>query len=775
MNFPIQQITPQLSREDALPWRRYWTLLRNNALLVFSIAFLVTSAGIVYALLAQPVYQSNILIQVADPSPLPTGVLGEGGVNPETRKPEANAEIGVLKSRRIIAAAVDRTHAYIEVRPFYFPLIGAGIARRNPELSEPGLFGYGGFAWGRERADVSRFDVPRGLENTDFRLTADDEGGYTLTQEGMSFKGRVGVLEQWQEGGAVISLQVDRLDGKPGVQFILRRTSRLETIEDLQNTLKISETGKQSGIISVGLESSDPAEATSLLKEIGAEYLRQNEERKAQDAERALASLNRQLPQLKHELARAESEYNEVRHALGTIDLQEEAKSILQQSVSSQIRMSELRQRKEDLLVRFQEDAPAVVAVTQQMQVVARDLAGVEARIKRLPSVEQDVLRLSRDVKVNTAVYSAMLTTAQQLQLIMASKGGFARLLDAPELPERPVKPKRLMIVAASAAAGLLLGFLCAWFRKVYYRRVDEPGEIVEELGLPVRASIPYSATLAGSGMHEVESRKIGAIAGEQPAYRRAATELPVPHDDLVDDAGVECLRRFRSTLQFDLQEAGNNIVAITGATPGVGKSFVSANLAAVMAASGRKVLLIDADLRTGNLHRRFGLHRRAGLCDAVQEQLPPEEAIHRNVLKNLDFMSTGSSSSSPAEVLASEQLVHLLQDLSSRYDLIVIDTAPVLMAADALAVALHAGSTFTVVRAGVSTVDEIEEAVGQLNAAGASIAGVVFNGHHMRSNAYGGYGRHDRYGRSGRHGRYGRDVEAARTRNGGELVAEGN
>jgi len=774
MNFPIQQITPPLAREDALPWRRYWTLILNNALLVFSVAFLVMSAGVVYALLAQPVYQSNILIQVADVAGLSTGMPGEGAANAEARKPEANAEIGVLKSRSIIAAAVDRTHAYIKARPFYFPLIGAGIARRNTELSEPGLFGYGGFAWGRERVEVSRFDVPKVLENTDFRLTADEEGRYTLALNDRSFRGRVGTLEQWQEGGAVISLQVDRLDGRPGVQFVLRRASRLETIEDLQNTLKISETGKQSGIISVALESADPAEATSLLKEIGAQYLRQNEERKAQDAERALASLNRQLPQLKQELARAESEYNAVRHALGTIDLQEEAKSILQQSVSSQIRMSELRQRKEDLLVRFQEEAPAVVAVTQQMQVVARDLAVVEARIKRLPAVEQDVLRLSRDVKVNTAVYSAVLSTAQQLQLIMASKGGFARLLDAPELPERPVKPKRMMIVAA-AAAGLLLGCLCAWFRKVYYRRVDEPAEIVEELGLPVRAAIPYSATLAGCAMQEGKSRKIASNPGERSTCRRAAAEFPVPREELMADATVECLRRFRSALRLDLQDARNNIVAITGATPGVGKSFVSANLAAVMAASGRKVLLIDADLRTGYLHRRFGLQRRGGLCNAVLEQMPPEQIIHREVLKNLDFMSTGLSSSSPAEVLADERLVHMLQDLSPRYDLIVIDTAPLLMAADALAVASHAGSTFTVVRAGASTVDEVEEAVGLLNAAGASFAGVVFNGYHMRSSAYGGYGRYGRSDRHGRNGRYGRDVEAARMRTGGELVAEGN
>ncbi|MEC4719426.1 polysaccharide biosynthesis tyrosine autokinase [Noviherbaspirillum sp. CPCC 100848] len=763
MNFPIQQITPQLAREDAFPWRRYWLLIRNNSLLVFSIFVLVTSAGVAYALLAAPVYQSNILIQVADPGGVSAGILGESGASAEARKPEASAEIGVLKSRRIIAAAVDRTHAYIESRPSYFPLIGAGIARSNPELSEPGLFGFGGFAWGRERAEVSRFDVPRSLENTEFSLTAEGNGHYLLSHDGESFRGEVGELEQWRQGSRTIVLQVDKLEARAGVKFSIRRSSRLDAIEDLQAALKIAETGKQSGIISVGLESTNPSQAARLLREIGAEYLRQNEERKAQDAERALASLNRQLPHLKQELAKAESEYNAVRHSLGTIDLQEEAKSILQRSVSAQIRMSELRQRKEDLLVRFQEDAPAVVAVTQQMQVVSRDLAGVEASIKRLPAVEQDVLRLSRDVKVNTEVYSAVLTTAQQLQLIMASKGGFARLLDAPELPERPVKPRRMMIIAAAAAAGLLLGCLGAWFRKVYYRRVDEPAEIVEELGLPVRAAIPYSAALAAAGTKMEASRKLGAGFGA----RTEASASNMQGNVHANDATVECLRRFRTTLQFDLQDARNNIVAITGATPGVGKSFVSANLAAVMAACGKKVLLIDADLRTGYLHRRFGLQRRVGLSEAVLEQLPAQQAIHREVMKNLDFLSTGSSLSSPAEVLADERLALTLQQLATRYDLIVIDTAPVLMAADALTVALHAGSTFTVVRAGISTIDEIEEAVGQLNAAGATISGVVFNGHHPHTGSYGGA-----YGIYGRHAYAMENARGTRVR--GELIAEG-
>lgn len=731
MNFPIQQVQPKIESDEAIHWRKYFYILTDNLFLILSIAILVTAAGIAYALLATPVYQSNILIQVADPG-LTGNLSVESASATDQKKPEAAPEMSVLRSRRVVSAAVDSTMLFLNLQPNYFPLVGAWIARRNKELSTPGLFGYGGFVWGKEQADVARFDVPKSLEAKDFTLIADGDGYYRLQYDDLNLRGKIGEDAQFDTSYGSITLNVTSVIAKPGAEFRLTRSSRLDTIEDLQTALKITETSKQSGIISVSLEGRNPKLTSTVLSEIAKEYIRQNEERKSRDAEKSLASLNRQLPELKRELERAETEYNAIRNARGTIDLQEEAKTILQQSVSAQIRMSELKQRKEELLVRFQEENPVVESVTQQMRSLSQDMSAVEAKIRRLPSIEQDVLRLSRDVKVNTAVYTAVLSTAQQLQLITASKGGFARLLDVAQVPERPVRPKRMMIVSLAALAGIGLGCLAAFFRKSFYGRVDDPAEISEQLGLPVRATISHS-----EGTAQAAAR-----------LSHGATEKPALLSGMSGDSAIECLRRFRTSLQIDMAESRNNIVVITGPTPGVGKSFVSANLAVVLASIGKKVLLVDGDLRTGFLHRHFGLCRAGGLSEVIAGRMAPEHVIHRNVVNNVDFLATGVLPAEPAELLARPELGELLQNLSADYDVVLIDTAPVLVASDASIVAAHAGVMFNVVRAGVSTVEEIEEAVNHLNSAGSRIAGIVFNDSRPRFGRYGysygtGYGRY--------------------------------
>ena len=147
----------------------------------------------------------------------------------------------------------------------------------------------------------------------------------------------------------------------------------------------------------------------------------------------------------------------------------------------------------------------------------------------------------------------------------------------------------------------------------------------------------------------------------------------------------MESLRSLRTALQFAMLEATNNRVLITGATPGVGKSFVSANFAALMASAGKRVLLIDADLRKGYLNQYFGIPRSEGLSELIAGSMTPAQAIrtrgaaqprrdhHRRVAPN------------PAELMESGALANLLEPLSAHYDLVIIDTPPVLAAADTL------------------------------------------------------------------------------------------
>ena len=714
---------PTEQEDDSIDLASYLDLLIENRWLIAAVALVVTLLGATYAFMATPVYKANILVQVEDGGGGSSMLLGDLAGAFDMKSP-ATAEIEILRSRYVVTRAVANAHLDLSVQPKRFPLIGAWIARGQKEVSDPGLFGFGGYVWGAEKATVSTFDVPAGLEGQQFTLTATGNDRFILSHDdmGIDADGRVGETLSIKTESGDIKLHVVKLSAQEGAQFLVARMPLLETVERLQQSLSIAEKGKQSGIIGVALEGADRVKTAATLNEIGREYIRQNVERKSEEAEKSLAFLEKQLPEMKRNLEKAEAEYNAMRNSRGTVDLDEEAKSILQQSVLSQTRLIELKQKRDELLTRYQDGNPLVRAVDQQMKTLYAEIDAVNSRIKKMPATEQEVLRLTRDIKVNTDLYTALLNSAQQLKLVKASEVGNVRLIDDAAVPLRPVRPQRALIVMFALCLGLFIGIVCAFARKSLFGGIEDPTEIEQALGLAISAAIPHSA-------------KQEALYNDVNASAKKVSVLA--HDDPTDLA-IESLRSFRTSLQFSMLGAKNKIVMITGPTPGVGKSFVSVNFAAVLASTGKKVLLIDGDLRKGYLQRYFGLDREGGLSEVIAAQRIFENAVHKNVVENVDFLSTGVLPPRPAELLEHANFGSLLEDVAKRYDLVVIDTAPVLAVTDALIVAPHVGTIFNIVRGNVSTMGEIGEAVKRLRQAGHNVAGVVFNDLKHRLGGYG-------------------------------------
>jgi tyrosine-protein kinase Etk/Wzc len=192
--------------------------------------------------------------------------------------------------------------------------------------------------------------------------------------------------------------------------------------------------------------------------------------------------------------------------------------------------------------------------------------------------------------------------------------------------------------------------------------------------------------------------------------------------------------------------EAPNNRVLITGATPGVGKSFVAVNFAALLASAGKRVLLIDADLRKGYLNSYFGVDRAMGLSEMIAGNLSGGEAIRRHVLPHLDLLTTGVLPPNPAELMASAAFTSILESLSNQYDLLIMDTPPVLVAADTVSVAPQVGTLLLVARAEQTQLGELHESAKRLSHAGKAVTGVLFNAMDMRRRHYSNYGY--KYGR---------------------------
>lgn len=708
--------------DDTLDMASYLDFVIDYRWLIASVALVVTLLGAAYAFMATPVYQANMLVQVEDSASSSKNILGDlSGMF--DLKTAATAEMEILRSRFVVSRAVENTYLYIDVQPKYFPIVGRWIASRNKALSEPGLFGRGGYVWGAEKADVTVFNVPEHLENQPFTLTANGKGAFTLTQEdaGIALSGKAGTLLKQATADGEIQVLVDRLEANVGAQFTLTRMPKLAAVEKLQQTLSISEKGKQSGILAVSLEGTDRIETMQILNEIGHEYIRQNVERKAEEAEKSLAFLDKQLPELKNSLEQAEVKYNAMRNSRGTVDLGEEAKAVLQRSIMSQTRLVELKQKRAELLTRYQDTNPLVEAVNQQIRTATSEIEAVNAKIKTMPETEQEVYRLTRDVKVNTDLYASLLNSTQQLRLVKASKVGNARLLDGAVKPLKPVRPKKAMVVGLALLIGVFLGLVAAFIRKSLSGGIDDPHEIEQILGLTVSATVPHSKmqeTLYAQ--IEGKAKKVSVLARDEPT-----------------DVAIESLRSFRTSLQFSMLGAKNNIVMVTGPTAGLGKSFVSVNFAAVLASAGKKVLLIDADMRKGYLHRYFGLERDNGLSEIIAEKSNCANVVCKNVLENLDFLSTGKLPPNPAEMLAHPNFLTMLKSVSEKYDLVLIDTAPVLAVSDALVVTPHVGTVFSVVRGNVSAIGEINETEKRIRQAGSQITGIVFNDLKPRAGRY--------------------------------------
>jgi tyrosine-protein kinase Etk/Wzc len=708
---------PDIAADDSsVDMKSYFNTLYDSRWLIGAITMLVTVIAVLYALVAKPVYEANLMIHVEEESPNASkNILSEASSLFETKK-AAIAEMELLRSRMVVSRAVDNLQLYVEVQPKYFPIAGYWLANQaRGELSEPGMFGWGGYIWGGEKMEVAVFNVPVGLQNRAFTLTALDRQRYRFGGGGGApvFDGAVGKRYLVPTADGNVELKVERMHANAGAQFVLRRMSRLGTIERIQNAMVITEQGKLSGVIEVRLQGDSAKRINQLLSEIGREYMRQNLARKTEEAEKSLAFLNQQLPILKRQLEQSEDKYNQFRNAHGTIDLREEARMSLQQAAAARTRRLDLIQKKTELLSRFTEDHPIIKGINGQRKEVDAEIDDVAKRIRTLPVLEQDETRLTREIKVNTDLYTALSNTAQQLRLISVGRVSNVRMIDAPMAPEKAVRPNRPLIVVLAAVIGLFLGGVLAFARKAMSGGIDDPQQ-VERL---LRARVVY-ATIPHSANQEKLMKKV----------RSEGALLPLLAQALPEDSAIESLRSFRATLQFSMPHFKNNIVMLAGPTRNLGKSFVSANFAAVMAASGKRVLLIDADLRNGHLHRYFGVSRERGLSKAITGSMPVDQVIHRGVMENLDFIPTGALPPNRSEFLLHLNFGELLETVSADYDMVLLDPPPILAVADALIIGAHAGAVFIVTRAGVTTESEISESIKRLNHAGISPQGVLFN-----------------------------------------------
>ncbi|HDE1760377.1 TPA: polysaccharide biosynthesis tyrosine autokinase, partial [Klebsiella pneumoniae] len=580
---------------------------------------------------------------------------------------------------------------------------------------------------------ISRLYIPENDNDTpEIILTVKERNSFSISVGDFIINGKVGEL--LDERG--ISLKVDEISAKPGTEFSIVYVSRLKAITDLQDDIAVADQGKDTGMLTLSLTGDNPVLIERILNSISENYLAQNIARQAAQDAKSLEFLSKQLPEVRSDLDQAEDKLNQYRRKSDSVDLSLEAKAVLDQIVNVDNQLNELTFRESEISQLYTKEHPTYKALMEKRKTLQDEKSKLNKRVSAMPETQQEILRLSRDVESGRAVYMQLLNRQQELNIAKSSAIGNVRIIDNAVTQPKPIKPKKILIVLIGIILGVMTSAGVVLLRVILRRGIETP-EQLEELGINVYASIPIAETFSKSvvqkkGWSKKSAEEIqGFLAVDNPA-----------------DLSIEAIRGLRTSLHFAMMEARNNVLMISGASPNAGKTFVSSNLAAVISQTGKKVLFIDTDMRKGYTHKLFNENNTNGLSDILSGKVEINRALKKVVSGDFDFISRGMAPPNPAELLMHRRFGELLNWASENYDIVVLDTPPILAVTDAAIIGNYVGTTLLVARFELNTAKEIEVSVKRFEQAGVTVKGCILNGVVKKASSYYGYG-YSHYGYS--------------------------
>jgi tyrosine-protein kinase Etk/Wzc len=712
----------------------------DNKWLIIIITAIVTLLGIAYAWLATPEYRADSLLQV-EQQQQNLGSLEMAMLGQEQTASSTQSEI--LRSRMIMGQAAQQAGLDLVVQPRYFPIVGAALVRRGTNRPE---FAQGGpNAWAGDSIAVETFRVGEQDLNRPFTLTVTGSNSYQLTDEDGRVIGNGQVGELLQSDTPYVELLVINIDAPANVEFYITKRSDAGMIRNLQSRFQVAERGRDTGILELSLTGSSPQEIQASLNAIAEVYLVQNINRQAAEAESRLQFLEEQTPQVQQSLNSAENQLNDYRATQDSVDLSFETQSMLERMVELEAELNQLQFQETELAQRFTPSHPTYRSLLEKREQLQAERNRLERQVDTLPETQRQVLRLNRDVEVSQQIYMQMLNATQELRIARAGTVGNVRILDRALVGNNPIAPRTNLIALVSLMAGIVLGLMVVLIRHMLHQGVTSVDQL-QALGLQVYATIPLSERqlklfdrLKDSKRRHRLAKIFGKLLGDNKR-RRGQPENGVLALLDPSDLAIEALRSLRTSLHFAMMEAGNNRLMLTGPSPAVGKSFISTNLAAICAQGGQRVLLIDADLRKGHIHKSFDDNNQGGLSDYLVGDANLDTVLRQTEQDGLDYVPRGTAPPNPSELLMTQRFRDFLDIASERYDLVIIDTPPALAVTDAAIVGKQAGTSLMITRFRENAPREIERAIQQLESAGVPVKGSILNAIERSASAYYGY-----------------------------------
>lgn len=677
-------------------WDRKW--------LIMGTTFIFSIIGIAYAIMATPIYRGNALLQIETKSSgfagfgeLTNVFGGAGGGGGET-----STELQILKSRKVLVPTITKYNLEIETNPHTFPIIGNYFYRifglNNGFRAAPfaDTFPFtASYAWGGEQIVVNKFKVPEAYFQEYFDVILLTDETYSLNFEGVEvFEGQVGMLHHVEDWN--IDIQIGKLTGRIGTYYELRQLDPILVIDDLTKDLVVKENGKSSGIVGISMEGKNKKKIKNIIDYVLSTYQEQNVEHSSIEAGRSLKFVKDQLPEATAKMKDAEKKIYEYRLNNKTVDLTLQTEQLLTQLLTIESLLNELNLEEPNLARKFKREHPIYIEFLRKKEDLEKKRDEVNLETGQIPTEQFNIFRLQRDVQLNQKIYLQMLNKYEELKIIKAGSLGSIRVIDNTIVHPKAIKPQKSAVVVIAFVLGLILSISYVLISSILSKVVKNIDQL-EELDYNVFSSIPVSAK-------------------EEKLAKSKSSKMTVLSHLHPEDLTVESLRSLRTSLHFAMVKAKNNIIMVTGPAPNVGKSFISQNLATLIAQSDNKVLLVDADLRCGPVHERFGFDVKPGFSEYLSGTAQLDEICHKTKIEGLDVIARGEIPSNPSELLMSKKFIEFCNDYKAKYDFIILDAPPIIAVTDASIIGEFAGTTIMVAKQNTTHLKEIDTATKKLN-----------------------------------------------------------
>lgn len=715
--------------EDTIDLKElFFSLIAQWKLIALCIILSLVCA-LLYLRATPDTYSVDALVQVEESKGTSAALLGDLSSMIEQKQP-AQAEIELLKSRLVLGSVIKNLNLDLNIsgtENSFFDRLLTPHDYRTQYQANAVLFQDDAKSF-----EVRKFEVPAYYLDKNLLLNF-DANKFTLTDaktQQVVFTAPTNQESQHTSAHGTWKVAVYTQDPLKD-SYTIQKMSLPAAMSSITKNYSVAEKGKLTGILGLNYQGQDKEHITKVLNSILVAYSQQNVERRSAETAQTLKFLDEQLPELKQQLDVAEREFNKFRQQYNTVDVTKESELYLTQSITLETQKSQLEQQVAEASAKYTNEHPVMQQMNAQLGAINKKIGELNDTLKQLPDLQRRYLQLYREVEVKTQLYTALLNSYQQLRIAKAGEIGNVRIVDTAVEPIKPIAPKKLQILILSIFLGGFLGTLLALLRNMMRSGIKDSSQIENELDLPVYATVPRSP---------IQESRIKLLKKKK--------HIPILAIKNGDDIAIESLRSMRTAIHFAMNQAKNNIIMISGPAPEVGKSFISTNLATILAQSNKRVLIIDGDMRRGYLHKYFNHDNQPGLAEYLNTQQSIESIIKPTEVHNLDVITRGKSPVNPSELLSSAKLSELLEQVSPLYDHIIIDTPPVLAVTDGIIISQYAGVNLVIARYAKSQMKELELTLNRFEQVGVKVNGFILNDIQRGTGGYGyGYGYNYAYG----------------------------